>query len=110
MKRGTFSLLVCILGLCVYTVAQDGPAVNITGTGTTGTVPKFTAPHTIGNSIITLSNDVAHVAGGVAATKGGSTAENVVSGKNTSTVGLVGGAGVFGELSTTGESGVGSSW
>jgi hypothetical protein len=46
----------------------------------------------------------------VAATKGGSSSENVVSGTNTSAFGLTAGSGVFGELSTTGESITGSEW
>ncbi len=110
-----FNTFACILALCVlacgvYAVAQDSSDTNITGSGTNGTVAKFTGAHTIGNSIITLSSDVAHVAGGVAATKGGGSNENVVSGTNTSTFGLTQGSGIFGLLSTSGESGVGANW
>ena len=110
-----FSTFACILALCVlafgvYAAAQDSSETNITGSGTNGTIAKFTGAHSIGNSIITLSSDVAHVAGGVAATKGGGSNENVVSGTNTSTVGLTAGSGVFGLLSTTGESTTGGAW
>jgi hypothetical protein len=53
-----FALFVLACG--VYAVAQDSPMTNITGGGTKGTVPVFTATHKIGNSSITTdtSGDV----------------------------------------------------
>jgi hypothetical protein len=53
------SLVLCVLACGAYAVAQDSPAVNITGSGTNGTIPKFTGAHSIGNSL------VKQVAGGI---------------------------------------------
>ncbi len=53
-----------VLASGVYAVAQDSPMTNITGGGTKGAVPVFTAAHKIGNSPITLDSsgdaDFAH--------------------------------------------------
>jgi len=84
--------------------AQDVSQVNVTGGGTAGTIPVFTAAHAIHNSIVKQAGGNINVSGGVNATKGGSTAQNLVYGNNNQADSLVTGAGAFGELSTTGES------
>jgi len=95
--------LVC----CAFAGAQTADT-NITGAGAKGKIPVFTGAHSIGNSIIKQGGGDIHVAGGVdAATK---TANgNTVLGTNTQpdTAATGAGAGVFGELSTTGESNTG---
>src|SRR5579863_9650607 len=46
-----------VLACAVCAVAQDSPMNNnITGSGTKGTVPIFTGPHKIGNSLITTDS------------------------------------------------------
>jgi len=91
--------LVC----CVFAGAQTADT-NITGAGVKGKIPVFTGAHSIGDSIASQANGNVNVKGGVTATKGGGTAHNTVTGSNTQTDSLATGAGVFGELSTTGES------
>lgn len=88
--------------------AQDVSQANITGAGTKGKIPLFTGAHSVGNSIATQTSGNISVKGGVVATKGGSTAQNAVSGTNKQTDSLATGAGVFGELSANGESITGS--
>jgi hypothetical protein len=61
-----FAMSVLVFG--VYAVAQDSPMVNITGGGATGTMPVFTGPHKIGNSIVKQSGGAINVNGGVNAT------------------------------------------
>jgi hypothetical protein len=107
------SILVFSFALACFSltaVAQDISQTNITGSGTKGDIPVFTGAHAIGNSIAKQAGGNISVKGGVVATKGGGSAQNVVYGNNGQTDSLGAGAGTFGELSTTGESTVGSSW
>lgn len=91
-------------------MAQDSADVNVTGGGTKGSIPRFTGAHAIGNSIMKQSGTTIGVKGGVAATEGGSSAIDVVSGNNTQTDSLGSGAGTYGQLSATGQSSVGAGW
>ena len=91
--------------------AQSPPANTITCASGTACkklyIPVFNSnggAATVKDSLMHQSSGVVDVAGGVSATKGGSTAQNVVFGTNKQTDSLATGAGVFGELSTTGES------
>jgi len=88
-------------------VAQDSSLTNVTGAGTKGKVPLWTGAHSIGNSIMKQAGGDIHVAGGVDAVKGGSVNQNSVFGSNTQAIGLTQGAGVYGQLSTTGQSATG---
>ena len=90
--------------------AQDVSQANITGAGTKGHIPVFTGANSIGNSIASQGGGNLNVKGGVAAKKAGSTANNTVYGNNGQTDSLATGAGVFGELSTTGESTTGQAF
>jgi hypothetical protein len=90
--------------------AQDSSYTNITGGGTKGKIPLFTGAHKIGNSIMSQSGTTINVKGGVSSTQGGSSSVDAVFGSNTQSIGLVGGAGTFGQLSTTGESSTGANW
>jgi hypothetical protein len=92
---------------CSLAVAQDSALVNVTGGGTKGTIPLWTAHHKIGNSIVTQSGTAINVAGGVNTVLGGSSSVDSVSGSNTSGPGTSAGAGVYGQISTTGQSGTG---
>jgi hypothetical protein len=97
--------LVC----CVFAGAQTADT-NITGAGVKGKIPVFTGAHSIGDSIASQANGNVNVKGGVTAAKGGAAAHNTVSGSNTQSVGLGAGAGVYGQLSTTGESATGTAF
>lgn len=57
-----------VLACGVYAVAQDSPNTNITGSGTTNKIPRFTGAHKIGNSIMQQAGTTIDVAGGVSAT------------------------------------------
>src|ERR1700733_6790393 len=107
------SVLVFLFALACFSltaVAQDISETNITGGGTKGKIPVYTGAHSIGNSIATQGGGNINVKGGVVATKGGSASQNTVQGNNTQTDSLGAGAGVFGELSTTGESTTGQNF
>ena len=107
------SVLVFSFALACFSlmaVAQDNSQATITGGGIKGKIPVFTGASTIGNSIAGQAGGNINVKGGVVANKGGGAAQNVVYGGNGQTDSLGSGAGVFGELSTTGESTTGSSW
>jgi len=73
-------------------------------------VPLFNSnggASTVKDSIMKQGSGNISVAGGVNATKGGASIVNAVSGSNTQSFGLGAGAGVYGQLSTTGESATG---
>jgi len=89
---------------CCLLAGAQVAQTDITGSGTSGKLAVFTGAHAIGNSIASQGGGNLKVKGGVVATKGGSSAQNVVSSTNTQPDSLANGAGVFGELSTTGES------
>ena len=91
-------------------MAQDSADVNITGGGSTNKIARFTGAHKIGNSIITQGSGAISVTGGVNATEGGSASVNVVNGSNTSGPGTAQGAGVYGQISTTGQSATGAAF
>jgi hypothetical protein len=110
VKQSFVVLLFAFACFSLTAVAQDNSQTNITGAGAAGKIPVFTGAHSIGNSIATQGGGNINVKGGVVATKGGSTSHNTVQGNNGQTDSLGAGAGVFGELSTTGESTTGSSW
>jgi hypothetical protein len=57
-----------VLACGVYAVAQDVSDTNITGSGTTNKIPRFTGTHKIGNSIMQQAGTTIDVAGGVKAT------------------------------------------
>jgi hypothetical protein len=91
--------------------AQAPPANPITCSSGTACkknfVPLFASSGgaaTVKDSIVKQGGGAISVAGGVNAAKGGSVAQNVISGSNTQTDSLATGAGVYGQLSTTGES------
>ncbi len=87
------SILFLTLLCSVLAVAQGNPLTNITGGGTKGTIPVFTAAHKIGNS-----SAVQGPSGGVTAT-------------NKQADSLGNGAGAMGVLSNSGSlSGTGSGW
>jgi hypothetical protein len=46
------SFVLCVLACGGYAVAQDSPAVDITGGGAKGQIPVFTGAHSIGPSIV----------------------------------------------------------
>jgi hypothetical protein len=104
--------------LVVPASAQAPPANPITCVSGTACkksfVPVFNTnggAATVKDSLMEQTSGVIHVAGGVSATKGGTTKENTIFGSNTSTADLApGGSGVYGQLSSTGESTVGSAW
>jgi hypothetical protein len=100
------SFVLCVLACGLYAVAQDTPAVNVTGGGTKGTIPVFTGAHKIGNSIVKQAGTEISVAGGVEATTSVS-GTNGVFGNNT--VGINGtGNGVYGQDSSIGQSNTGA--
>src|ERR1700686_3432149 len=75
-------------------------------------IPIFSSnggPATIKASLMHVTNGFVTVGGAVTASKGGSV-HNTLSGTNTQSIGLTGGAGAFGLLSTTGESSTGLNW
>jgi hypothetical protein len=94
---------------CVFVAAQTADT-NITGGGVKGKIPVFTGAHAIGDSIASQGSGSINVKGGVTATRGGSNSNNTISSKNTQADSLGNGAAVYGQLSTTGESGTGSNW
>jgi len=97
-------VFVVALACCVFAGAQVAQT-NITGGGKKGDIPVFTGKTTIGNSIMKQANGEINVAGSVSATGGtGSTGINLISSSNQQVDGDSNGAGVYGQLSTTGES------
>jgi hypothetical protein len=90
--------------------AQDSSQTNVTGGGTSGTIPLWTGAHSIGNSIATQFGGRIHVKGGISIANHSTKSENTIYGSNSSPFGLTGGSGVFGQLSTTGESSTGANW
>jgi hypothetical protein len=103
-------LLLAFACCSLLAVAQDSSLTNVTGGGSTNKIPRFTGAHSIGNSIMKQSSGNINVAGGVAATLGGSANVNSVSGSNTSGPGTAQGAGTYGQMSTTGQSSTGLAW
>ena len=99
---GYFLLAFACFGLLA--VAQDSSTTNITGGGASNKIARFTGAHSIGNSIMKQGGGAINVSGGVNATEGGSASVNVVNGSNTSGPGTAQGAGVYGQISTTGQS------
>ncbi|MGA9965164.1 MAG: hypothetical protein WBQ10_08170 [Terriglobales bacterium] len=97
------------LACCLLAGAQDSSQTNITGGGTSGKIAVFTGAHAIGNSIASQSGGRVHVAGGLSVANHATVGNNTIYGNNGQTDSLATGAGVFGELSTTGESLTGQS-
>src|SRR5580704_3555415 len=91
--------MVCFSLAAFAQVAQ----VNITGGGTKGDIPVFKGAHAIGNSIAKQVGTTS-----IVVSAGGGSPTNLIFGNNTQTDGLTNGAGVYGQLSTTGESTTGS--
>jgi len=96
--------------------AQSPPANPITCVSGTGCkqvyIPIFNSnggAATVKSSLMHVSTGFVNVDGAVTASKGGGV-HNTLFGRNTQTLGLVGGAGTFGVLSTTGESSTGANW
>jgi len=113
MRMKHFSILLLTFLCCSLLAVAQAPVDRdpfIGGGGTKGDIPLFTAHRAIGNSIASQSGTTINVNGGVAAIEGGSSNLNSVSGSNTSSVGLTQGAGTYGQLSTTGQSGTGAGW
>ena len=121
-KNASRMLAFAVLTLLVTSIlgsAQDSKAPFNAIKCTSGSackanfVPVFASTGgaaTVKDSIVKQGSGRINVAGGVNATKGGSASQNTIFGSNTQVDSLSAGAGVFGELSTTGESGTGSSW
>jgi hypothetical protein len=110
VKQSFVVLLFALACFSLTAVAQDNSQTNITGAGAAGKIPVFTGAHSIGNSIAGQGGGNINVKGGVVATKGGGTSHNTIQGNNGQTDSLATGAGVFGELSTTGESTTGQAF
>jgi hypothetical protein len=96
--------------------AQSPPANPLTCLSGTACkinfIPIFSSnggPATEKASLMHVTNGFVTVGGAVSASKGGGV-HNTISGTNTSAIGLVGGAGAFGLLSTSGESSTGANW
>src|SRR5579864_524741 len=100
-----FAAFATLLFASTLTLAQKSPdaANEVTGTGTKGDIPVFKGAHTIGNSIAKQIGTST-----IEVSSGSGTAANTVFGNNTQTDGLSNGAGVYGQLSTTGQSITGS--
>lgn len=98
--------VVFILACAIYSVAQDSPTTNITGSGTKGTVPVFTGTHSIGKSKITQdSSGNEHFAAGIDAIGVISGSSDVDAGGNVNATGNVnasGGVNVTGNVGATG--------
>jgi hypothetical protein len=76
-------------------------------------VPLFAStggPATVKDSIMTQGGGRVHVAGGVSVANHATVGNNTVYGSNGQTDSLATGAGVFGQLSTTGQSSTGAAW
>jgi hypothetical protein len=98
VKQSFVVLLFALACFSLTAIAQDNSQTNITGTGKKGDIPVFTGTHSIGNSIAKQS------AGSFEVTSNESVSTNTVSGNNGQTDSLAQGAGVYGQLSTTGQS------
>jgi hypothetical protein len=110
VKHSVCAFLLAIACFSLMASAQDSAQVNITGGGTVGRVPLYTGAHKIGDSIMKQGGGAISVGGGLNATRHATSSANGVFGNNLQTDSLPAGAGTFGELSTTGESTVGSGW
>jgi hypothetical protein len=118
-KNASRMFAFAVLTLLVTSIlgsAQDSKAPFLPIKCTSGTacktnfVPVFASTGgsaTVKDSIVKQGGGAINVAGAVNATKGGSASVNAVNGSNTQSVGLGAGAGVYGQLSTTGESATG---
>lgn len=104
VKQSFVVLLFALACFSLTALAQDNSQTNITGAGTSGKIAVFTGAHAIGNSIASQSGGRVHVAGGISVANHATVGNNTVYGDNGQTDSLATGAGVFGELSTTGES------
>ncbi len=97
--------------------AQVADANTITCVSSSGCVinhvPLFAStggPATVKDSIMTQGGGRVHVAGGVSVANHATVGNNTVYGSNGQTDSLATGAGVFGQLSTTGQSSTGAAW
>lgn len=107
-------LVTSILGSAQDSKAPTNPITCASGTACKKNyVPVFNSnggAASVKDSIIKQGGGAISVAGGVNATKGGSASVNVVDGSNTSGPGTAQGAGVYGQISTTGESTTGQNF
>jgi len=105
VKQSFVVLLFALACFSLTALAQDNSQTNITGGGTKGKIPVFTGAHSVGNSIASQGGGNINVKGGV---RGATSAanSNTILGTNTQPDQDESGqgAGVFGEISTTGES------
>jgi hypothetical protein len=111
MRMKQFSILLITFLCCSLLAVAQAPVDRdpfIGGGGTKGDIPLFTAHRAIGNSIASQSGSAINVNGGVNTVLGGASSVNSVFGSNTSGPGTAAGAGVYGQISTTGQSGTGS--
>ena len=110
MPKQCVRFFLLALTCCLLARAQDSSQTNITGGGSSGKLTVFTGAHAIGNSIASQSGGRVHIAGGLSVANHASVSNNTIYGSNGQTFGLVKGAGIFGQLSTSGESSTGANW
>jgi len=109
----SFAACVAVLVASTLAFAQNTITCASSSGCKKGDIPVFGSnggAATVKDSIIKQSSGTVEVAGDLSASHSSSSNINVVLGTNTSAPGNTQGAGVFGEFSSTGESGTGTGW
>jgi len=109
----SFAAGAALLAAATLASAQNNISCESSSACKKGHVPVFTSnggAAQVKDSVIKESNGAVKVGGTVTATKSSTSNINAVFGSNTSAPGNTQGAGVFGQFSSSGESGTGTNW